>query len=112
MTKDELFAAARGRPAPFEYEGFRCYLLPVAWGDLRALQSRHKDGDGADDERLTLEVVAQAVCDEEGGAILEPDDCLRFPLPLLKALFEEVARRSGVAPEGDDAGKDLPPTTS
>lgn len=102
MTKAELLAAARGKPLPFEFSGFACFLLPLPWGEMKDVQGKHKEGDDATAEAMTFEFVARAVCDESGARLLDPSDVPQLPLSTIRALSEEIARRSGV---GADSGK-------
>jgi hypothetical protein len=108
MTKHDLLAAARGKPVPFEFAGFACFLLPVPWGEMKQFQLRHKEGDAETAEAVTFELIAAAVCDEGGNRLLEAADCPKLPLSTINALTNEIARRSGVA----KGNAESPTTTS
>lgn len=101
MTKTELLAAARGKPEPFECGGVTFHLLPIPFGELKRLQSSHEAGNKDTAEAFTYTLIARAVCDECGALLLDPADCESLPLPTIEALFNEVARRSGIGKRGN-----------
>jgi hypothetical protein len=112
MTKAELLAAARGKPLPFEFAGFTCHLLPIAWGELKSLRANHERGNAEKAEAFTYEVIARAVCNETGEILLTAADCEQFPLATLDALFNEIARRSGVSKAAEPGKAESPATPS
>jgi hypothetical protein len=110
MTKADLLAAITGRPQPFDLNGVTFHLLPIPWGELKALRERHEQGSAETGEALTYDAIARSVCDPAGTKLFVPADCELLPLSTINALFAEIARRSGA---GDrDTGKAPPPTTS
>lgn len=105
MTKADVLAGARGKPVPFEFEGFGCLLRPLTFGERQELFEWSREHGTEPGSGLTLQakVVALAVCDAGGNKLLEEADLIGFAVPIAEAIATEVARRNGV--EGKAAGE-------
>lgn len=105
MTKADVLAGARGKPVPFESDGFKCLLRPLSFGerqDLFAWLQSHRDEPGS---ALVLQakLIVSGVCDEAGLPLLEPADVRDFGGPLADELAKEIGRRNGL--DGKAAGE-------
>lgn len=115
MTKADVLAGARGRPVPFEFDGFRCLLRPLSFGERQELFQWSRDHGEEPGSGLALQakVVAMAVCDEAGNRLLDESDLVGFAVPIAEAVATEVARRNGVdGKAAGEPGKGASPTTT
>lgn len=115
MTKADLLAGARGRPVPFELDGFSCLLRPLTFGDRQALFDyiRERGEEPGSGVGLQAKIVTLAVCDEQGQPLLTEADLAGFAVPIAEAIATEVARRNGIDGKGAGApGKAASPTTT
>lgn len=115
MTKSDVIAGARGKPVLFEFEGFRCLLRPLSFGersDLFAWSRAHGEEPGSGLE-LQTKVALLGVCDEKGAPLLEAADLREFDGRVVEAISSEVARRNGVdGKAAGEPGKGASPTTT
>lgn len=115
MTKADVLAGARGKPVPFEFEGFRCLLRPLSFGersDLFAWSREYGDKPGSGLE-LQGKVVLLAVSDEQGVPLLAEPDLRDIDGRIMEAITAEVARRNGVdGKAAGEPGKGASPTTT
>ena len=111
MTKADVLAGCRGKPVPFEYDGFKCLLRPLSRLEqavLFAWFKEQKETVGAGLE-LQAKFILMAVCDEAGTTLLDPADLDQFSAGLVAVLADEIASRNGMGKT--DAGKGPSPTT-
>ena len=114
MTRDDVLRGARGKPVPFEFDGFTCLLRPLSYGERQELFAWSRDRGQEPGSGLALQgrLVLMAVCDENGATLLEPGDLNQFGGPLVDALALEVARRNALDGQGaGEPGKGQSPTT-
>lgn len=115
MTKADVLAGAKGRPLPFEFDGFTFLLRPLNVADrlelFEYLREHGKEpGSGIEVQRR---IVLKAVCDEAGNLLLESADLEGFGLPTFEAIADEASRRSGTDGKASgEPGKEPSPTTS
>lgn len=115
MTKADVLAGAKGKPVPFEFEGFKCLLRPLSFGersDLFAWSREHGEEPGSG---LVLQgkVVLLAVSDENGSPLLDEPDLREIDGRIMEAISTEVARRNGVdGKAAGEPGKGASPTTT
>jgi hypothetical protein len=111
MTAEDVLNGARGKPVPFEFYGFTYLLRPISRAELMAWHKWH----GAQGERPDLgwesqaKIVALAVCDEGGKALLTEEQVASLPNAAIDAIADEVARRNWGA---SAAGKAEAPVTT
>ncbi|AMV30055.1 hypothetical protein VT84_37020 [Gemmata sp. SH-PL17] len=114
MTKDDVLRAARGKPVPFEFDGFTCLLRPLSYGERQELFAWGREHAQEQGSGLALQgrLVLMALCDETGVALLEPTDLNQFGGPLVDAIALEITRRNGLDGQGSgEPGKGQSPTT-
>ncbi len=115
MTKDDVLRAARGKPVPFEFDGFGCLLRPLSYGERQELFAWGREHAQEPGSGLVLQgrLVLMTVCDENGGPLLEPGDLAQFGGLLVDAIAIEVTRRNGIDGQGaGEPGKGASPTTT
>jgi hypothetical protein len=116
MRKEDLINGLRGKPVPFEVDGFTVHLRPLAASDRVGLLAWYRANRKEPDAAHTLQhkLIALAVVDpDNGGALLTEADAAALPALAVDAISEEVARRNGLGKDdGDDAGNASGPTPS
>ena len=102
MTAADVIAGAKGKPSPFEFNGYTYLLRPLTKTEVNDMIARRTEPDS--DARL----LALVVCDEDGKPVLSEADVPNLPFVAIQALFKEILSRNGL---GDDGGKAEPVTT-
>jgi hypothetical protein len=107
VNKQDVLKGARGKPVPFEADGFRCFLRPLTWGERRELfewgrENGEKPGSGLE---LQERMILAALCDEGGKPLLEAADLKEFDGPLMDALAKEITRRNALDGKAGEPGK-------
>lgn len=112
MRKEDVIAGLRGKPVPFEVDGFAVHLRPLTAADRAALFGwyRERKDDPTAPLHLMTKLIAAAVVDPHTGEqLLTEADAAALPGAAHEAIAEEVARRNGL---GGDRGKARRPTPS
>lgn len=102
MTAQDVIAGAKGKPVPFEFDGFSCLLRPLTYGERNELFAWRERNDPKLGEELPRWLLTRAVCDESGRPILAPGDLDGFDLRVVDAVANAVLLRAGI---GGDSGK-------
>jgi len=115
VTKTDVLNGAKGKPVPFEFEGFTCLLRPLLWPERHALIEYVRDHGSEPGSGLELQTrfVLAGVSDADGKPLLERDDIEAFSVTIADAVAKEVAKRNGLdGKAAGEPGKGASPTTT
>lgn len=101
MTAQDVLNAAKGKAAPFEFDGETYHLRPLSFGERREVFAWHEQGKAGDGLQVWL--VQSCLCDAFGRSIpLSASEVDGFDVRLVDAIAKEILRRAGLV---GDAGK-------